>query len=150
MPHPIILGLGAVLGIYGLVFLQQIFAIRSAKGRVRRLIAGDTVLEQLVRDEPARFLAQCTRLDARDAYEALARRYAGLQRHMLGFFGLSALLFLVLNIVGLINEHYEGLALVDVMFVLAAVLVLRTTGKIQEFRSAVLSDAEPEIASAVA
>ena len=144
MPHPIVLGLGVVFALYGLVFVQQILAIRTAKLRVRALIAGDRRLEQLVRDEPARFLAVCESVEARAAYERLAQRYAGLQRHMLGFFGLATLLFLGLNIAGLMTERYEGLLFVDLMFALAVVLIARTHGKIGRFRSAVLGEAVPE------
>lgn len=150
VPHPIVLGLGVIFALYGLVFVQQILAIRSAKLRVRTLIAGDHRLESLVRDEPARFLAACESAETRAAYEGLAQRYAGLQRHMLGFFGLAALLFLVLNIAGLMTERYEGLLFVDLMFALAVVLVARTHGKIGRFRSAVLGDGLAEPAGAPA
>lgn len=144
VPHPIVLGLGVVFALYGLVFVQQILAIRTAKMRVRALIAGDHRLEQLVRDEPARFLAACDSVETRAAYEGLAQRYAGLQRHMLGFFGLATLLFLGLNIAGLTTERYDGLLFVDLMFALAVVLVARTHGKIGRFRSTVLGEAVPE------
>ncbi len=137
MTHPIIVAIIAVLAIYGGVFVSQIFAINRAKRRVRAAIQGDRALEAVVKNDPAEFLALCRIPEAKHAYMTLARGYAGLQKHMIGFFSLSAVLFLAVNLFGLSHEDYEALVPVDILFALALFLVLRVSGKISRFRETV-------------
>lgn len=150
MTHSIIAAISSVLGLYGLVFVAQIFAISRAKRRVRAAIAGDGHLESIVADDPAQFLKLCRIPEARQAYRALSSKYARLHRHMIGFFGLAATLFVGFNLYGLLKETYEPLALVDVTFAIALVLVVRVSGKISDFRDIVEAPVSPEAAEASA
>lgn len=150
MTHPIIVAISLVLAVYGAVFLHQVYAISRAKRRVRAAIQGDRALEAVVRDDPARFLALCRIPEATQAYRALALRYAGLQRHMIGFFGLSAAMFLILNLYALMNDDFTSLVPVDVMFAAALLLVLRVNGKITRFRGNVQPEPAPQVGEVTA